>query len=135
MQHAVANVASVTSPLKIGFMALPASPVAATMPAKSTPKAMAARATTISTAPPSDAAGTQPSIPLGLLMAVQRPSADNATASTDYAALANALRSGNLASAQQAYRRLQNDLLLAGATLTASNNASAHAASRLNVTA
>jgi hypothetical protein len=51
-------------------------------------------------------------LPLGLLMSVGQPSGGNARAGLDYAVLRNALRSDNLTAAQQAYTRLQSDLLL-----------------------
>jgi hypothetical protein len=78
----------------------------------------------------SSAKGTAPSgpqtLPLGLLMAVSQPSGDNLRAGLDYAALRNALKSNNLTAAQQAYTRLQSDLLLGNSTTsTAADNLTA----------
>jgi hypothetical protein len=47
-----------------------------------------------------------------MLLTVTRPATSSTLAGTDYADLQNALRTGNIAVAQQAYIRLQNDLLL-----------------------
>jgi hypothetical protein len=63
-------------------------------------------------------AAAQTNLPLGLLQSVNQPPANNATASLDYHDLRIALQSGNLAAAQQAYLRLQNDLTLPYPTLT-----------------
>jgi hypothetical protein len=51
-------------------------------------------------------------MPLGVLLTVSRPAAGNLLAGEDYSNLENELRSGNLAGAQQAYLRLQSDLML-----------------------
>lgn len=58
-------------------------------------------------------ANTQPGLPLGFLLSVSRPASSNTVANTDYLDMQNALHSGNLAAAQQAYLRLQTDLLAA----------------------
>jgi hypothetical protein len=68
-------------------------------------------------------------------LTINRPSANDAPASADYANLEDALRAGNLASAQQAYVRLQSDLLLAHPTQTALGSAVAATSAGLNVVA
>ena len=49
---------------------------------------------------------------MGLLESVTQPAASNAQAALDYHDLRTNLDSGNLAAAQQAYLRLQTDLLV-----------------------
>jgi hypothetical protein len=46
-------------------------------------------------------------------LSVNRPASQDIQASSDYDTMQNALRSNNLTAAQQAYLRLQNDLVLA----------------------
>jgi hypothetical protein len=52
------------------------------------------------------------SLPFGLLESASQPSANNVQASLDYDDLRTALTSGNLTAAQQAYLRMQSDLLM-----------------------
>ena len=63
-------------------------------------------------------------VPLGLLMSVSQPAGGNLPAGLDYDALRTALRSDNVTAAQQAYARLQNDLLLGSSSnfVAASNS-------------
>lgn len=56
---------------------------------------------------------TAQGVPVSLLMSVSRPTGNNMRANLDYEALKEAMGSGNLTAAQQAYVRLQTDLLLA----------------------
>lgn len=49
---------------------------------------------------------------MGLLLSVAQPSGSNRRADLDYQALRIALQSDNITAAQQAYVRLQSDLLL-----------------------
>lgn len=76
-----------------------------------------------------------PNLPLGLLLSVSPPSAGNTSASSDYVVLQDALRSGNLAAAQQAYMRLQDDLQLDGAKAALTAAATATKSNPLDVTA
>lgn len=62
-------------------------------------------------------------LPLGLLLSISPPSTSNAQASSDYVDLQNALRIGNLAAAQQAYIRLEGDLLSSQAGAGAADTA------------
>jgi hypothetical protein len=72
-------------------------------------------------------------LPLGLLMSVSQPSGSNFQAGVDYAELRNALRSDNLAAAQQAYTRLQSDLLLVNPSNSAATNNSTGSSGHLNI--
>jgi hypothetical protein len=65
-----------------------------------------------------------------LLLSVGQPSAGNVVASLDYQHMRMALNSGNLVAAQQAYLRLQSDLLLSSPAQAATANDAVH----LNVT-
>lgn len=56
-------------------------------------------------------AASPTSVPLGILLAVPQPSASNTLATSDYHQLHLDLVTDNLAAAQQAYLRLQNDLV------------------------
>jgi hypothetical protein len=73
---------------------------------------------------------TQSNLPLGLLLTVRQPTANNVQAGEDYQNLQNDLRSGNLSAAQQAYLRLQTDLLMTNSAATTASNGGA-----LNATA
>jgi len=75
-----------------------------------------------------------PNLPVGLLLSTNRPAASNSTANTDYDQMQNDLRAGNVAAAQQAYLRLQTDLLMTQ-NAPATTGAAAGNAARLNVTA
>lgn len=75
-----------------------------------------------------------PNLPVGLLLSVSQPSSSNSTATTDYDQMQNDLRSGNVTAAQQAYLRLQTDLLMTQNAPVATEAAAGHAAG-LNVTA
>ena len=137
MYHA-ASVTTATSPMRIGVASLASSPagsVNAVKAAKVDKTVDAAHPSAVQRAAPSAPSSTQPNLPLGLLLTVNRPSASDAPASGDYADLENALRAGNLASAQQAYVRLQNDLVLAHPTQTASGSAVAATSASLDVVA
>jgi hypothetical protein len=69
--------------------------------------------------------GAQTAIPLGVLLSVSRPPSSESMASTDYQAMELALRADNIAGAQQAYQRLQNDLVLAQTSDAGTSSASA----------
>lgn len=69
----------------------------------------------------SSASSVNPQLPLGLLLSVSPPPSSNASASSDYVAMQDALRTNNLPAAQQAYQRLQSDLTLDPAALAATS--------------
>jgi hypothetical protein len=61
----------------------------------------------------------QQTVPLCLLLSASQPPANDIQAIFDYHDLRTALQSGNLTVAQQAYQRLQNDLMMADPAATA----------------
>jgi len=138
MYHA-ASVATVTSPTRIGVAALAGSPAGSINAVKEVKAANAAHPSAVPrlvpSAPATAPSPVQPNLPLGLLLTVNRPSANDAPASADYADMELALRAGNVASAQQAYVRLQSDLLLAHPTQTATGSAISPTNAGLNVVA
>jgi len=133
--YGAVSVAAVTSPNRIGAAALSSAPTGAAAAAKVVKVTGAGRLAGGSAAAHATTATTQPNLPLGLLLSTARPSATNSSAGTDYADLQNALRAGNLSAAQQAYRRLQNDLLLALPTRVASESTAASSGGGLNTVA
>jgi hypothetical protein len=68
-------------------------------------------------------------------MSVSRPTTNNTEATADYQDLQSALRIGNLAVAQQAYVRLQSDLVLAQSAPAAAGITAGGASAVLNATA
>lgn len=77
-------------------------------------------------AAPSPASGSvDPRLPLGLLLSTASPPSGNVMASSDYSDMETALRSDNLAAAQQAYLRLQSDLQLREAGASGANHLAA----------
>jgi hypothetical protein len=92
---------------------------------RSNPSAKPARSAAASASPAaaqSTASAGAANVPLGLMLSVSEPSASNKLATADYQDLRNALLSGSVATAQQAYLRLQTDLLMM--TSTASGTSS-----------
>jgi hypothetical protein len=67
----------------------------------------------------SSGSSVNPHLPLGLLLAVAPPASDNSAAGSDYMAMQDALRTNNLSAAQQAYQRLQGDLEMNPAAVSA----------------
>jgi hypothetical protein len=66
-------------------------------------------------------------VPLGVLQTVSAPASSDMVASLDYHDMRMALQSGNLATAQQAYLRLQGDLNLhQAAAITAASSADSY---------
>jgi hypothetical protein len=84
--------------------------------------------------PPAQTAPTVPqqNVPLGLLLTISPPTANNIQATADYKLLRGALQSGNLTGAQQAYLRLQSDVLLAYPTQSAPQTAATLPGSHLS---
>lgn len=112
--HSAASVTSVTSPIRIGAafrVSLASSTVKTVQSVKVGANSRPSTRANLPTAP-SARSTMSSSLPLGMLLTVTRPATSSTLAGTDYADLQNALRTGNIAVAQQAYIRLQNDLLL-----------------------
>jgi hypothetical protein len=81
---------------------------------------------------PGQPSSTLHDVPLGTLMAVSEPPGGNARAALDYQELRIALESNNLVAAQKAYANLQNDLMLANSTPSATGNEATGIGSQLN---
>jgi len=129
-----ANVATVTSPNRIGVATMSSVPAVSVNAVKTAKSTGAVLPSAVVQPAPNAPSTTQPNLPLGLLLTVNRPTVNDAPASADYADLQSALRTGNLASAQQAYLRLQSDLILAHPTQTATGNGVTPAASPVAAT-
>lgn len=93
----------------IGNRGASVSPVRAPRVGDNASQAQVPAAPQVKTSP---AAAAQ-NLPLDVLMSTSRPTAKSGPVVNDYEDLQGALRSGNLQAAQQAYLRLQHDLLLA----------------------
>jgi len=138
----VASITAVTAASRSGSLDIivpAATPVSAPTPA-SPPAAVQATANaqqnstvpdnTATTSPngstsSSASASVNPRLPLGLLLAVPPPASDNSAASSDYVAMQDALRANNLSAAQQAYQRLQGDLDMDPAAVSATKTSEA----------
>ena len=140
MSSTVLNVASATSPSRSvaayhSIVQSKSSSVNAVNAAESAKAANGAPKTGIT--PPAQTAPTVPqqNVPLGLLLTISPPTANNIQATADYKLLRDALQSGRLASAQQAYLRLQSDVLLAYPTQSNPQAAAPQTGSHLSVAA
>ena len=135
--HNAASVAAVTSPSRIGVASRVSRTVGLVNSGQSVKALGAVRA---SAGLPSSqnvpvTTSANGNVPLGLLLSVNRPSGANVQASTAYADLETDLRTGNLAAAQQAYLRLQSDLLLTSPAPAAAASAAAAPGGQLNTVA
>jgi len=126
----VASVAPVSSSRQSQVVYRVTNPVSTAASARPIQSAGNIQAVANTTSSHSASAATPTDLPMSLLLSVSRPSSSNGSATTDYDAMQSDLRSGNLAAAQQAYLRLQTDLLM-----TQASSAAAGGSSGLNVTA
>jgi len=109
MHHAVSSISPVTSSRRSAAIYRLSQTVAATSAKPVTSSASMQQPKAVSTPQNTQPAAQQSSLPLGVLMSATPPSASNTQATLDYLDLRNALQSGNLTVAQQAYQRLQSD--------------------------
>jgi hypothetical protein len=125
----VPSVTAVTSATRAGADTIVAPPATVSAPhavnskskvAENTPTAEKSSAASSAASSTSSASSR---LPLGLLLSVSPPPSSNASASSDYVKMQDALRTNNLAAAQQAYQSLQSDLTLDPAALAATTTA------------
>jgi len=129
--NTVASVSSSPSGASLAFRAINWVASAATAQSvKQTGKTAPSQA--LPTSAGTDSAAPQ-TLPLGLLLAVNQPSGNNFRAGLDYAALRNAIKSNDLTAAQQAYGRLQSDLLFGSPSNSAEAISPSGANEHLNI--